>query len=91
MLDHPSTDGKAIAKIVKIEIAGDELRIEEWIGSELREAIGSDVEVKWVAGSANDGESGIVAVHVITLSGVVNLDKQSKFLLFAQHYLNRPH
>ena len=27
-LDHSSTDGKAIAKIVKIEIAGDESRIE---------------------------------------------------------------
>ena len=50
-LDHPSTDGKAIAKIVKVEIAGDESRIEEWLGSELRAAIGSNVEV----------ESGIVA------------------------------
>jgi hypothetical protein len=28
-LDHPSIDGKAITKIVKIEIAGDESRIEE--------------------------------------------------------------
>ena len=26
-LDHPSIDGKAIAKIVKVEIAGDEKRI----------------------------------------------------------------
>ena len=62
-LDHPSTDGKAIAKIVKIEIAGDGSRIEEWLGSELRAAIGSDVEVEWVAAAASEGESGIVAVH----------------------------
>jgi hypothetical protein len=34
-LDHPSTDGKAIAKIVKIEIAGREPCIEEWLVSEL--------------------------------------------------------
>ena len=73
-LDHPSTDGKAIAKIVKVEIAGDESRIEEWLGSELRAAIGSDVEVEWVAAAASEGESGIVAVHVMTPSGVVRLD-----------------
>ena len=73
-LDHPSTDGKATAKIVKVEIAGDESRIEEWFGSELRAAIGSDVEVDWVAAAASDNESGIVAVHVLTPSGVVRLD-----------------
>ncbi len=47
-LDHPSIDGKAIAKIVKVEIAGDESRIEDWLGSELRAVVGSDVEVEWV-------------------------------------------
>ena len=73
-LDHSSNDGKAIAKIVKVEISGDESRIEEWLGSELRAAIGSDVEVEWVAASASEGESGIVAVHVITPNGVVRLD-----------------
>ena len=73
-LDHPSTDGKVIAKIVKVEIAGDESRIEEWLGSELRVAIGSDVKVEWVADSASGGEFRIVAVHVMTPSGVVQLD-----------------
>jgi hypothetical protein len=73
-LDHPSTDGKAIAKIVKVELAGDESRIEEWLGSELHAAIGSDVEVQWVDASANDGDSGIIAVHVMTPNGVVRLD-----------------
>jgi hypothetical protein len=73
-LDHPSTYGKAIAKIVKVEIAGDESSIEEWLGSELRAAIGSDVEVEWVAADVNDGESGIVAVHVMTPNSVVRLD-----------------
>ena len=29
-----------------IEVAGDEPRMEEWLGSELRAAIGSDVEVE---------------------------------------------
>jgi hypothetical protein len=63
-LDHPSTDGKAIAKIVKVEISGDESRIEEWLGSELRAAIGSDVEVEWVAAAASEGESGIVSEKI---------------------------
>jgi hypothetical protein len=73
-LDHPPTDEKAIAKIVKVEIAEDDSRIEEWLGSKLRAAIGSDVEVEWVTVEATDGESGIVAVHVMTPSGVVRLD-----------------
>lgn len=72
--DHPSIDGKATAKIVKVEIAGDESHIEEWLGSELRAAIGSDVEVGWVEASVNDGELGIVAVHVMTPSSVVRQD-----------------
>jgi hypothetical protein len=73
-LDHPSTDGKAIAKIVKVEIAGDEKTIAEYLGSDLQGAIGSDVEVEWVSADANDGDSGIVAVHVMTPSGVARLD-----------------
>ena len=73
-LDHPSTDGKAVAKIVKVEIAGDEKTIAEYLGSNLKDAIGSDVEVEWVSSSVNDGDSGIVAVHVMTPSGVVRLD-----------------
>jgi hypothetical protein len=74
-LDHPSIDGKAIAKIVKIEISGDKSRIEEWLGSELRAAIGSGLEVEWFAeAEASEDESGILAVHIMTPSGVVRLD-----------------
>jgi hypothetical protein len=73
-LDHPSTDEKVIAKIVKIEISGDESRIKEWLGSALRTAIGSDVEVEWIPAAASEGESGIVAVHVMTPIGAMRLD-----------------
>jgi hypothetical protein len=73
-LDHPSTDGKAIAKIIKVEIAGDEKTIAEYLGSDLMAAIGSDVEVECVSADSNDGDSGIVAVHVMTPSGVARLD-----------------
>ena len=71
---HPSTDGKAVAKIVKIEIAGDESVISEWLGSEVKVAIGSGIEVEWVSTDTNDGDTGIVAVEVETASGKVRLD-----------------
>jgi hypothetical protein len=71
---HPSTDGKAVAKIVKVEIAGDEKRITDWLGSDTAKAIGPDVEVIWVSAAENDGDNGIVAVHLSTPSGVVRLD-----------------
>jgi hypothetical protein len=73
-LDHPSTDGKAIAKIVKVEIAGDEKRITDWLGNNLATALGSEVEVMWLSPADTEGESGIVAVHLMTPSGVVRVD-----------------
>ena len=71
---HPSTDGKAVAKIVKIEIAGDESAISEWLGLEVKAAIGSGIEVEWVSTESNDGDTGIVAVELETGSGKVRLD-----------------
>ena len=71
---HPSTDGKAIAKIVKVEIAGDEKTISNYLGSTAAQALGDNVEVVWLSPADNDGENGIVAVHLSTPSGVVRLD-----------------
>jgi len=66
--------------MVKAKIEGDKSRMKEWLGSELCAAIGSDVEVKWVAASSNDGDSGIVAVHVMRPNGVVRLDQARSFM-----------
>jgi len=71
---HPSTDGKANAKIVKIEIAGDEETISKYLGSDTAKALGDNVEVVWLSPTDNDGENGIVAVHLESPSGVVRLD-----------------
>jgi hypothetical protein len=71
--DHPSADGKPHAKIVKIEIAGDEKTIEEYCGCDMAQAVG-DIEVVWVDPANNDGENGIVAVHLQTPNGVVRID-----------------
>jgi hypothetical protein len=71
--DHPSTDGKAVAEIVKIEIAGDEKTIEEWLGSDLSKAF-DGVAIEWVDPLTNDDQNGLVAVHLSTPNGVVRLD-----------------
>ena len=71
---HPSTDGKAVAKIIKVEIAGDEATITNYLGSDTAKALGDNVEVVWLSPEDNDGENGIVAVHLKTPSGVVRLD-----------------
>ena len=57
-----------------MEIAGDEQRIQEWLGSELSVALGSEVEIIWLTPADTEGESGIVAVHLMTPNGVVRLD-----------------
>ena len=67
-------DWKAISKIIKIEITGGESRVEEWLDLELHTAIGSDVKIEWVLDSMNVRNSVVVAVQVITLSGVVRLE-----------------
>ena len=71
---HPSTDGKAVATIVKVEIAGDEATITNYLGSDTAKALGDNVEVVWLSPADNDGENGIVAVHLMTPSGIVRLD-----------------
>ena len=71
---HPSTDGKAVATIVKVEIAGDEATITNYLGSDTAKALGDNVEVVWLSPADNDGENGIVAVHLNTPSGGVRLD-----------------
>jgi hypothetical protein len=73
-LDHPSTDGKAVSKISKIEIAGDKKQLTDWVGTDLQKVIGSDIEVVWVDPATNDGEDGIVAVYLQTPTGEIRLD-----------------
>jgi len=73
-LDRPPTNGKANVKIVKVQIVGDESRIEERFGSEPCAAIGLGVKSEWVAAAASNGELEMVAVHVVTPSDIVKLD-----------------
>ena len=71
--DHPSMDGKPVARIEKIEIAGDETTVANWLGSDIHAAL-NGVEVQWIDVADNDGESGVVAIHLSTPQGTVRLD-----------------
>ena len=71
--DHPSQDGKAVAAIEKITIADTDHLSDSWFKTEILGGLnGADVE--FVDPSANDGEYGIVAVHLMTPTGSVVLD-----------------
>ena len=71
--DHPSQDGKAVASIEKITIADSDQLSDSWFKTEILAGLnGADVE--FVDPSANDGECGIVAVHLMTPGGFVRLD-----------------
>ena len=71
--DHPSSDGKQVAEIKKIEISGNEETIKEWLGSEPAKAF-KDVEVRWRNPEDFEGETGIVSVVLATQNGEVVLD-----------------
>ena len=73
-LERASTDGKAIAKIVKVEIAGDEKFVADRLGNGLAAALGCEIEVLWLSPAITEGKSGMVTVHLITPGGVVRID-----------------
>ena len=68
---HPSADGKAVSKIVKIEIAGDETKIKTWLASEISEVANG---VSILISKNNLGEAGITSVQLETPTGLVSID-----------------
>ena len=71
--EHPSIDEKQVAEIIKIEISGDKNKVKNWLGIEPDHAL-SGIEIIWIDPEKNDGETGIVSVHLSTQKGVVRLD-----------------
>jgi hypothetical protein len=71
--EHPSHDGIPLAKIEKIVIADNDELSESWFRNEIIGAL-DEIEINWVSKSANDGESGIVSVHMSTPTGIVTLE-----------------
>ena len=71
---HPSKDGNPVTKINKIEIAGSEEVVSNWTNSDPKKAVGQDIEIVWRDNSLNNGENGIIAVHLSTPTGEVIID-----------------
>ena len=71
--DHPSNDGKAVAEIVKIEISGIKSAVEEWLGSDTSSMF-DGIEMLWIDPAENDGETGVVALHLKLSNGTIKLD-----------------
>ncbi len=71
--DHPSNDGKAVAEIVKIEISGIKSAVEEWLGSDTSSMF-DGIEILWIDPAENDGETGVVALHLKLSNGTIKLD-----------------
>ncbi len=66
---HPSVGADEHYSLSCLEIAGDPLRVSEWLGESV-EAPLEDVKVEWVA---PHGTPGIIAVQVLTPSGLVRI------------------
>jgi hypothetical protein len=71
--DHPSKDGSTVSKIEKIVISDKDQLSDSWFKSEILGAL-ENVSIDWVDPSTQDGEIGIVSVHLSTPSGSVVLD-----------------
>ncbi len=71
--DHPSQDGTPLAEIEKIVIADNDHLEDSWFKEDILTSLGN-VDIEWVDPSANDGQSGIMAVHLNTQNGSVILD-----------------
>jgi hypothetical protein len=71
--EHPSSDGKPVAEILKIEISGDESTIQNWLGSDPKRAF-KDVEVVYHDPNKFEGETGIISVVLSTPKGEITLD-----------------
>jgi hypothetical protein len=66
---HPSNGADPAYSLACLEIAGDPLRVSEWLGESV-EAPLEDVKVEWVA---PNGTPGILAAQVQTPAGLVRL------------------
>jgi len=71
--DHPSTDGKAVARISKIEIAGEKTIIENWVGIGFTD-IFKEVEIEFLDSKIEDDGPGLIAVTFETIAGSIRID-----------------
>ncbi len=71
--DHPSKNGIAVSKIVKISIADKDQLSDSWLKDEILGALGN-VSIDWIDTANQDDEAGIISVQLSTPNGFVVLD-----------------
>lgn len=71
--EHPSQDGRPEAEIKKIVFSNGNELADSWFKKEILDSLGT-IEIDWLNPILNDGDVGIVAVHLNTNAGVVILD-----------------
>jgi hypothetical protein len=71
---HPSKDGKAVARVSAVEIAGNKETIIKYVGDEIRDLTRDKFEITWLDPKENEGDTGIVSVTLETPSGSIRLD-----------------
>jgi Glyoxalase-like domain len=67
--DHPSSDASGDLALCALEIAGDPVRVQDWLGEPALAAL-DEVSVQWVA---PHGTPGVVAAHFDTPDGMVRI------------------
>jgi hypothetical protein len=70
---HPSRGGGDQLRIERLEIAGDQARVADWLSQVNGDPL-VDVEVSWVTPDEDDDELGLVAVDFSTPDGTVRID-----------------
>lgn len=71
--DHPSKLSSSFIEICKLELSGEEKKVESWLGTELSETF-DGIEIEWTSPNQNDGETGIVAAYLSTPKGIVRIE-----------------
>jgi hypothetical protein len=71
--DHPSKDGKAVAKISKIIMINEKQLGDSWFKDEITSSL-AEVEIEWVESDNNEGENGIIMIEFNTPEGIKKLD-----------------
>ena len=71
---HPSNGANGHPVIERLEIAGEPKTVREYLGVEYKDALGDDVEIRWLTPIEADGDTGIIAVQFETPNGTILVD-----------------
>ena len=71
---HPSTDGDAVSKIVKIDLVGSREEVTTWLNLSPQSVVGKDIDLVWRAESKGQSENGITSINFETPNGIVVID-----------------